>query len=68
MSLLLLLLLQEWAAELFKYATNLLQLNSSPLQYLEKCWTKLTIATNANGLIPMKKYDKEAPIIVPPLE
>jgi hypothetical protein len=48
-------IVQEWSTELFSYATNLLALNGSPLQYLEKCWTKLTIITTPNGQIPVKK-------------
>jgi len=47
--------LQDWATELFQYATNLLALNASPLSYLEKYYTRLTLVTDADGRIPVKK-------------
>jgi len=47
--------LQEWATELFLYATNLLALNASPLSYLEKYYTRLTLVTDPDGRIPVKK-------------
>jgi len=46
---------QEWATELFQYATNLLALNASPLSYLEKYYTRLTLVTDPDGRIPVKK-------------
>jgi len=47
--------MQEWAAELFQYATNLLALNASPLSYLEKYYTRLTLVTDLDGRVPVKK-------------
>ncbi|KAI0239326.1 hypothetical protein LSAT2_009974 [Lamellibrachia satsuma] len=45
---------REWANELFRCATNLLALNRCPLSFLEKCYTKLCLVTNAEGMIPVK--------------
>ena len=46
---------QEWTRELLSYATNLLALNSSVTSSLEKAHTKLSLITNTEGKIPVKK-------------
>jgi phosphatidylinositol phospholipase C beta len=49
---------KEWSMELFQYATNLLALNASPLNYLDKYCTKLSLFTDVDSRIPIKSIVK----------
>lgn len=45
----------EWADGIFKCAINLLTLNCSPMRFLEKCYTKLSIIQDPDGKVPVRK-------------
>lgn len=49
---------QEWADGIFKYAVNLLTLNCSPMRFLEKCHTKLSLIQDPDGKIPVRNIAK----------
>jgi len=46
---------QEWTDVIFRCATNLLVLNGSVIQFLEKCYAKLTLVRDNEGKIPVRK-------------
>ena len=45
---------KEWTRELFIYAYNIFALNGSTHRYLEQCYSRLTVATDRSGKIPVR--------------
>ena len=46
---------QQWSDELMSYSYNLLALNGCTHSFLEKAYTKMTVMTDREGRIPVKK-------------
>lgn len=45
---------KEWKDMIFKCATNIVALNGSVMQFLEKCYTKLTLVRDKDEKIPVR--------------
>lgn len=46
---------RQWTEQLFEFAYNLIQLNTSTTMFLLKAHTKLTLTADKSGKIPVKE-------------